>query len=42
MHPMGGAVGMARTGSGAAETFGSGRGTQAKLWERNSSSSPIL
>ncbi|XBI49484.1 hypothetical protein VPH35_113038 [Triticum aestivum] len=42
MHPMGGAVGMARTGSGAAEKFGSGQGAQAKPWERNSSSSPIL
>ncbi|VAI50480.1 unnamed protein product [Triticum turgidum subsp. durum] len=42
MQPMGGAVGMARTGSGVAETFGFGRGAQAKPWERNPSSSPIL
>nr|BAK07185.1 predicted protein [Hordeum vulgare subsp. vulgare] len=42
MQPMGGAVGMARSGSGAAETFGSGRSAQPKPWERNPSSSPIL
>lgn len=39
MQPMGG---MARSGTGAAETFGSGRGAQAKPWDRNPSSSPIL
>ena len=42
MQPMGGAVGMARTGIGAAEMFGSGPSAQAKPWERNPSSSPIL
>uniref|UniRef100_A0A0A8YEJ8 Uncharacterized protein n=1 Tax=Arundo donax TaxID=35708 RepID=A0A0A8YEJ8_ARUDO len=38
--PIGG--GMAGTGTGAAETFGAGRGAQATPWERNPSSSPIL
>ncbi|KAG0552342.1 hypothetical protein BDA96_01G500000 [Sorghum bicolor] len=42
IQPIGGAVGMAGTGAGAAETFGAGRGPQATPWERNPSSSPIL
>lgn len=43
MQPMGGAVGMAGSGPGAGETFGvAARGGQAKPWERNPSSSPIL
>jgi hypothetical protein len=42
MQPMGGAVGMAGSGTGAAETFGVARGAQPKPWERNPSSSPIL
>ncbi|XP_047084875.1 zinc finger protein ENHYDROUS-like [Lolium rigidum] len=43
MQPMGGAVGMAGSGAGSTETFGvAGRGPQAKPWERNPSSSPIL
>ena len=42
IQPIGGAVGMAGTGAGAAETFGAGRGAQATPWERNPSSSPIL
>ncbi|KAL6649405.1 hypothetical protein ACP70R_013629 [Stipagrostis hirtigluma subsp. patula] len=42
IQPIGGAVGMAGTGGGAAETFGAGRAAQAKPWERNPSSSPIL
>uniref|UniRef100_A0ACD5TVL3 Uncharacterized protein n=1 Tax=Avena sativa TaxID=4498 RepID=A0ACD5TVL3_AVESA len=41
--PMGGAVGMAGSVTGAAgEAFGAARGTQPKPWERNPSSSPIL
>ncbi|XP_066355989.1 zinc finger protein GAI-ASSOCIATED FACTOR 1-like [Miscanthus floridulus] len=42
IQPIGGAVGMAGTGAGAAETFGAGRGAQTTPWERNPSSSPIL
>ncbi|CAL4929606.1 unnamed protein product [Urochloa decumbens] len=42
MQPIGGAVGMAGTGVGAAETFVAGRGPQAAPWERNPSTSPIL
>ncbi|KAG2542746.1 zinc finger protein ENHYDROUS-like [Panicum virgatum] len=42
MLPIGGAVGMAGTGAGAAETFVAGRGPQATPWERNPSTSPIL
>lgn len=42
MQPMGGPIGMAGSGAGAAETYGAGRGAQAKPWERNPSSSPIL
>uniref|UniRef100_A0A0D9VQS2 Protein EARLY HEADING DATE 2 n=1 Tax=Leersia perrieri TaxID=77586 RepID=A0A0D9VQS2_9ORYZ len=39
MQPIGGAVGLAGSATGAAETFGAG---QANPWERNPSSSPIL
>ena len=42
MQPIGGAVEMAGTGAGAAETFVAGRGPQATPWERNPSTSPIL
>ncbi|CAM0871734.1 unnamed protein product [Alopecurus aequalis] len=42
MQPMGGAVGMAGSGTGAQETFSAARGSQPKPWERNPSSSPIL
>ena len=42
MLPIGGAVRMAGTGAGAAETFVAGRGPQATPWERNPSTSPIL
>ncbi|CAN6290338.1 unnamed protein product [Urochloa humidicola] len=42
IQPMAGAVGMAGTGAGAAETFVAGRGPQATPWERNPSTSPIL
>ncbi|XP_062216514.1 zinc finger protein GAI-ASSOCIATED FACTOR 1-like [Phragmites australis] len=42
IRPIGGAVGMAGSGTGTAETFGAGRGAQATPWERNPSSSPIL
>jgi hypothetical protein len=42
IQPISGAVGMAGTGAGAADTFGAGRGAQATPWERNPSSSPIL
>nr|CAB3501723.1 unnamed protein product [Digitaria exilis] len=42
IQPIGGGVGMAGTGAGAAETFVAGRGAQAAPWERNPSTSPIL
>ncbi|CAN6301921.1 unnamed protein product [Urochloa humidicola] len=42
MQPVGGAVGMAGSGAGAAETFVAGRGPPAAPWERNPSTSPIL
>ncbi|KAM0884274.1 hypothetical protein ACQ4PT_031085 [Festuca glaucescens] len=42
MQPMGGAVGISGSGTGSTETFGAGRAPQAKPWERNPSSSPIL
>ncbi|GJN30588.1 hypothetical protein PR202_gb18903 [Eleusine coracana subsp. coracana] len=42
IQPIGGAVGIGGTGAGAAEAFGAGHGAQAKPWERNPSSSPIL
>lgn len=38
IQAFGGAVGMARTGPVAAETFGAGRAAQAMPWERNLSS----
>ncbi|KAJ1298364.1 hypothetical protein BS78_01G447200 [Paspalum vaginatum] len=42
IQPIGGAIGMAGTGAGGAESLGAGRGAQASPWERNPSSSPIL
>jgi hypothetical protein len=44
VQPIGGAVGIGGSGAGAvaAEAFSAGHSAQAKPWERNPSSSPIL
>lgn len=42
IQPIGGAVGSGGSGAGGADAFGGGHGAQAKPWERNPSSSPIL
>ncbi|TVU48069.1 hypothetical protein EJB05_07691 [Eragrostis curvula] len=42
IQPIGGAVGIAGNGAVAADAYGAGHVVQAKPWERNPSSSPIL
>ncbi|KAF0914254.1 hypothetical protein E2562_027818 [Oryza meyeriana var. granulata] len=42
IQPIGGAVSLAGSATGAAETFGAAHGGQANPWDRNPSSSPIL